>query len=191
MKKIILCIGIFMILVYLSSCDYNDYTDEIMLIKEELILKIPLEINSDFVFPVFEDYDITWAVNDIIYNDVYDYQTPITDTDILMEITIKKGISSITFNHSVKLLNRAFSSYQTEIYIELDESIDDINKDTYFDMQTTIYSEINGQEQNILNLESGGIRGRGNSTWGVYPKKPYKLKFDQRVSILGMPNAKE
>lgn len=35
------------------------------------------------------------------------------------------------------------------------------------------------------------IKGRGNSTW-VYdlPKKPYRLKFDEKVSILGEPKDK-
>lgn len=30
------------------------------------------------------------------------------------------------------------------------------------------------------------IRGRGNTTWG-YPKKPYRLKFDEAAPVLGMP----
>ena len=34
------------------------------------------------------------------------------------------------------------------------------------------------------------IRGRGNSTWDM-PKKPYKVKFDSKASILGMPADKE
>ena len=31
------------------------------------------------------------------------------------------------------------------------------------------------------------IKGRGNSTWGVesWPKKPYRLKFNEKVSLLG------
>lgn len=33
------------------------------------------------------------------------------------------------------------------------------------------------------------IAGRGNSTWG-YPKKPYKIKFDKRTEVLGMPEHK-
>lgn len=33
------------------------------------------------------------------------------------------------------------------------------------------------------------IRGRGNSTWG-YPKKPYKLKLDQKAGLLGMSSNK-
>ncbi len=35
-----------------------------------------------------------------------------------------------------------------------------------------------------------GIRGRGNSTWD-WPKKPWKVKFDEKASILGMPADKE
>lgn len=34
------------------------------------------------------------------------------------------------------------------------------------------------------------IRGRGNSTWGM-PKKPYRLKLDQRAGLLGMPAHKD
>lgn len=35
-----------------------------------------------------------------------------------------------------------------------------------------------------------GIRGRGNSTWG-WPKKPWKIKLDEKASLLGMPADKE
>jgi len=34
------------------------------------------------------------------------------------------------------------------------------------------------------------IRGRGNSTW-EWEKKPYKLKFDSKISVLGMEKAKK
>jgi hypothetical protein len=33
------------------------------------------------------------------------------------------------------------------------------------------------------------IKGRGNSTWG-YDKKPYRLKFDKKISLCGMTKAK-
>ena len=38
--------------------------------------------------------------------------------------------------------------------------------------------------------ESARIKGRGNSTYG-FDKKPYKIKFDEKVSILGEGEAKE
>lgn len=34
------------------------------------------------------------------------------------------------------------------------------------------------------------IKGRGNSTWGN-PKKPYRIKLDQKASLLGMPEEKD
>ncbi len=41
-----------------------------------------------------------------------------------------------------------------------------------------------------LNDIPGGIRGRGNSTWEWYPKKPYRIKFDKKQSLLGLGAAK-
>lgn len=35
------------------------------------------------------------------------------------------------------------------------------------------------------------IRGRGNSTWTAMKKKPYKLKLDDRVGLLGLPAGKD
>jgi spore coat protein CotH len=41
-------------------------------------------------------------------------------------------------------------------------------------------------EHNEYNDE---IRGRGNSTWGA-PKKPYRIKFDKKISLFGLEAAK-
>ena len=35
------------------------------------------------------------------------------------------------------------------------------------------------------------IRGRGNSTWGLHPKKPYQMKFSSKEEFLGMPEDKK
>lgn len=35
------------------------------------------------------------------------------------------------------------------------------------------------------------IRGRGNATWFSYPKKPYRIKLDNKSEILGMPADKD
>lgn len=35
------------------------------------------------------------------------------------------------------------------------------------------------------------IRGRGNATWTGYPKKPYRIKLDNKSQILGMPADKD
>lgn len=42
------------------------------------------------------------------------------------------------------------------------------------------------------NLEArGAIRGRGNSTWNWYPKKPYRIKLDESASVLGLPQNRD
>lgn len=41
----------------------------------------------------------------------------------------------------------------------------------------------------VLNNGTTGIKGRGNSTWGM-PKKPYGLKLDKKASLLGMDKHK-
>ena len=35
------------------------------------------------------------------------------------------------------------------------------------------------------------IRGRGNSTWDLHPKKPYQMKFSSKEEFLGMPEDKK
>lgn len=37
----------------------------------------------------------------------------------------------------------------------------------------------------------GSIRGRGNSTWEWYPKKPYRIKLDESSPILGMKSNRD
>lgn len=46
-----------------------------------------------------------------------------------------------------------------------------------------------GRNFNNLVETSMKIRGRGNSTWGM-PKKPYQLKFNEKIEMLGMPEDK-
>ncbi len=43
-----------------------------------------------------------------------------------------------------------------------------------------------GSEESPIELT---IKGRGNSSWN-WPKKPYKLKFEKKTSILGLPKHK-
>ena len=37
----------------------------------------------------------------------------------------------------------------------------------------------------------GAIRGRGNSTWEWYPKKPYRIKFDEPSAFMGMESNRD
>ena len=42
----------------------------------------------------------------------------------------------------------------------------------------------------VSDLGTASIKGRGNTTWRNFDKKPYALKFDKKAALLGMPKDK-
>ena len=85
-------------------------------------------------------------------------------------VSQKKRIPVITI-----VTDGAKGIYDKKNYVPGSISISDPDK---------IYSE-----QEIFSARMG-IRGRGNSTWD-WPKKPWKVKLDEKASLLGMPEDKE
>jgi hypothetical protein len=53
------------------------------------------------------------------------------------------------------------------------------------------YADIFGGRLYEDNSGDMKIRGRGHSTWGLHPKKPYQLKFNDKTEVLGMPADKK
>ena len=70
------------------------------------------------------------------------------------------------------------------------------NKQAVTDKETpvpaTIYIDSILPEYNSLGTKTApipaSIKGRGNWTWTGFDKKPYKIKFDVKQKVLGMPN---
>lgn len=62
-----------------------------------------------------------------------------------------------------------------------------VSKEDY--VTATISLSHDNSDWNIDEAKAG-IRGRGNSTWLWYPKKSYRIKFDKKQSLLGLPKAK-
>ena len=54
----------------------------------------------------------------------------------------------------------------------------------YIDSMQTKYHPLGSASSPV----SGTIKGRGNYTWKDFDKKPYKIKFDEKTKVLGMPN---
>lgn len=50
---------------------------------------------------------------------------------------------------------------------------------------------IDSEEEEWDYTGTGRIRGRGNSTWLWYPKKPYRIKLDKKSEILGLAAEKD
>lgn len=53
-----------------------------------------------------------------------------------------------------------------------------VSKEDYVDCTVTL-------EGSDITEASAGIRGRGNTTWEFFPKKPYRIKFDEKTSFFG------
>lgn len=58
------------------------------------------------------------------------------------------------------------------------------------ELWTNCHISIDGKGEYSDYSGTGKIRGRGNSTWEWYDKKPYKLKLDEKSKLLGMEKAK-
>ena len=56
----------------------------------------------------------------------------------------------------------------------------------YIDPLNTNYKALGSAESPIV----GQFKGRGNWTWSGFDKKPYRIKFDKKQTVLGMPSNK-
>lgn len=73
------------------------------------------------------------------------------------------------------------------VRIVTEDRVPIVSKDDY--VRATLTIDPNGTTEQALSVPLR-IRGRGNTTWGM-PKKPYKLKLDEKAPLLGMPADKD
>lgn len=69
-----------------------------------------------------------------------------------------------------------------KISITTENAASVLSRDSYVNCTINIQSET--KQWNYSG--KGAIRGRGNSSWLWYPKKPYRIKLDQKAEILGL-----
>lgn len=62
------------------------------------------------------------------------------------------------------------------------------SKEDYVNGTVSVYG---GLAFHDLSASKMKIRGRGNSTWFLHPKKPFQLKFDDKTEMLGMAKDKK
>ncbi len=86
----------------------------------------------------------------------------------------------------VKILRR--TKNLPVLYIETEGGADVETKEQYLSATFTLDAGKSGFES--IPLTHIRIRGRGNSTW-EWPKKPYKIHFDEAVSVFGLAPAEE
>ena len=70
-----------------------------------------------------------------------------------------------------------------DVIIHTTDALDIISRDYYLKGIVTFISE-NGKKIYTDSLE---IRGRGNASWELFPKKPYRMKLYNKTNVLGLP----
>lgn len=72
--------------------------------------------------------------------------------------------------------------------INTEDSMPIVDKENYIRFTCSVENT-----KDVFKLENiaGKIKGRGNSTWVMYDKKPYKIKFDEKIDLFGNGKAKE
>lgn len=64
------------------------------------------------------------------------------------------------------------------------------NKDRKFQNNSIFLSDPDG-EHDLVVKDSVELKGRGNTSWKLYEKKGYQIKFDSKTSVMGMGKAKK
>ncbi len=72
-----------------------------------------------------------------------------------------------------------------KIYIHTENNAEILDKENYVNSTVRIEDPSKIYTDGTPFESTAGIRGRGNSTWGM-PKKPYKIKLDKAANLLGI-----
>jgi hypothetical protein len=191
MKKLVLIVIMLGILFSASSCDaFLNFDEDILAMEADILAQIPDEINDDFDIAIDDKYEITFTIGDVSSEGQFIYESPFYDQEETLYVSIKRGRSEITFEKDVMFIAEDSGLNETKIYLNLNVGANEINKDTYLQTNVRVETKKNGEDIVDHQTSEAQVRGRGNSTWWSYPKKPYRLHFDKNTSILGMKEAK-
>ena len=147
----------------------------------------------------YDDYEWKFPVNmtHVSYFDFNSGQTVLqphfTDDENVvipfsLEASKKYGSSLTTMTLSNELTEWGKNKHKVfAVYITTDDGSDITSKEEY----TPCYISVDGMGEYPDHSMHGKIRGRGNSTWEWYDKKPYRIKFDVSSKVLGIKKNKD
>lgn len=142
------------------------------------------------------DQGVTWQFPvDLELTDYFDFDTSEENMRLHLKSDNADGmvvpfsleqLDSLTFTSQAEKLGK--DKYKVfAMYIATRDGAEIASKDEYVDC----FVAIDGRGEFDDYAGTAGIRGRGNSTWEWYDKKPYKLKLDAKSKLLGLKKAKK
>ena len=177
-----------------------------LIIERTLKDNLPSETTNDVILPQYEDINISWATSYSTiftykkYNDenyvythskevdrlIYDF--PIQNKEVTLNAiaSINKNNSSYQYSMNFKInflsYNEANKLPRVDIFTENNKQI--LDKENYIN---STFKLTNKEEKTEYEVK---VKGRGNSTWDM-AKKPYALKFDEKVQLLDGVKSKQ
>lgn len=94
-----------------------------------------------------------------------------------------------SFSYTINVMQSTINS----IHINLtggDESYQNMIADKKHETSDTGTSLLISEDGSVLTPKIKKMKGRGNSSWIGYPKKSFQVKFEESISMLGMPKSK-
>lgn len=176
---------------FLSACTVLDPSVVEAAVHDEISELLPVYINGSFELPQATEYTLEWHSEDVeIEDNAIVYTSPYQDTTATLVARFAEGFSRFEVEFEVPLIALDSGYIVSELSIDLPVAVYEIQRDNYTTGTLSALTEVNGETMTDLDDQPVDIRGRGNSTWWVYPKKPYRLRFPTNVSLLGMAPAR-
>lgn len=191
MKKTFVILFSIFISITLTACEaWQDFTEELSALEDTVRNQIPEYLNADFKLNIDDHYRVTYEVDGEVFEDYYRYTSPFYDREVDVKMMISRGRSEVEFTKTTTLVSRDSGHNRYQINIQKDIPNEEILLDTYIGISVEVKWIKNGITTIEHTTDEVKLRGRGNSTWYAYPKKPYRMRFDKNTSIFGMPEAK-
>ncbi|MDR0699308.1 MAG: CotH kinase family protein [Tannerella sp.] len=195
---------LFVFFISLSGC--KDDRNEADIQKSEL---------TSFIFKKENNAKLSWDITcDIKDNTITARISHLTSADGLVpsfsgsfsQVEVDgeiqhSGISSQNFNNIInyKVISKNGTEHFYQVIIKTYSGIPIVKIETENKLEIVSKEDyVNGyiSISKTPDFDSGfegpmHIRGRGNATWESYPKKPYRIKLDEKSEILGMPADKD
>lgn len=98
-----------------------------------------------------------------------------------LSLQVKGG----NYTKNYKLRVKSFTGLPV-VYIDTEDKKEVASREEYVRAKLRIVEDIETRSAGEMLESTIRIKGRGNTTWTM-PKKPYKIKFDKKTSLLGEP----
>lgn len=157
------------------------------------------QLNDDVVCEIIDDSLVVCRIPNIVENKRLIPDVRFTGDQLLIDGVLYRSGESYDFQRPVKLtLKTEESTKDYTMYVHSFTGIPVMwidtewrqaitSKDEYLNATFRLEEGVVTRSAGDIITENVKIKGRGNSTWNLFDKKPYRLKFDRKVSLLDMP----